>query len=99
MRRRARGYSSSVMGSLSTFIQDDAENIMVNEIVSELMFPWERSVCSSPCAVGGERALWAITTPWPMASQNMGREDSTAQGTRETAPVLAESGCWHVENR
>ena len=67
------------------FIWDDAENILENKTISELMFQWE--ICLSLCAIAGEQAMWAITIAWSMASQNVGREDSTAWGTRETEPV------------
>lgn len=67
------------------FIWGDAENIPENKTISELMFQWE--ICLSLCAIADEQAMWAITIAWTMASQNVGREDSTAWGTREAEPV------------
>lgn len=67
------------------FIWGDAENIPENKTISELMFQWE--ICLSLCAIADEQAMWAITIAWSMASQNVGREDSTAWGTREAEPV------------
>lgn len=49
------------------------------------------------CATGGEQAMWAITTARSMASQNVGREDSTARGTRDRASVGREYLLAHGE--
>lgn len=54
-------------------------------------------LCLLLCATGGEQTMWAITTARSMASQNIGREDSTARGTRDRASVGREYLLAHGE--
>ena len=78
------------------FIQDDAENIMENETVSELAFRWGRSVFLTGAYSDGQ-ATGTIPTAWSVAS--WGRKIAQCKEPGRQSQGRVESGHWHMDNR
>lgn len=79
------------------FIQDDAENIMENETVSELAFRWGRSVFLTGAYSDGQ-ATGTIPTAWSVASWGRKIAQCEEPGRQSQGRWKVATGTWTTDD-